>query len=120
MAPAAAAPNLGSNPAAADDDRIIHHGRGGAKYAPWRERERERESWGRERENRQFSTILRNETAVESVRFNSGVGDNLTEGGKTNPLIGMDGDEEGKINQSPRQTLIQQGLSNRVRVEENC
>ena len=34
MAPAAAAPNLGSNPAAADDDRIIHHGRGGAKYAP--------------------------------------------------------------------------------------
>ena len=73
-----------------EDDRIIHHGRGGAKYALWTGEKRKGE---REGENRQFSTILRNETAaVESfVRCgltpDSGEGDNLTGGGKTNPLI---------------------------------
>ena len=52
--PGAAVANWRRTTAAADD-RIIHSdGRGGAKYAPWRKKG----------ENRQFSTILRNETAA--------------------------------------------------------
>ena len=53
-----------------DDDRIIHHGRGGDKYAPWTGEKREGE---REGENRQFSTILRNETAADESFVHCGL-----------------------------------------------
>ena len=72
-------PEFGVDPGGATaDDRIIHHGRGGAKYAPW--------TGGERIANFRRFCVMRQHSS-RSFTTDSGVGDNLTEGGKTNLLI---------------------------------